>query len=272
MPELPEIETLKRGLENFLTGRIITEVKLHRADLRYKLSETLPSEILATTIVALRRIAKYLIIELNNGYSIAVHLGMSGRLTIKGLNHKIQKHDHVIFVLDNNSLLVFNDVRRFGMIYTFPTAFPCQKIFGKLGPDPLSDNFNASYLKEKLSNRKASIKSALMDNTIVVGIGNIYASESLFQANINPARQSHSLAETELEKLVESIKNVLKKAILAGGTTFKDFVNSDNKPGYFKQELAVYARKGEKCIKCSNVIIRTKQCGRASFYCPNCQK
>jgi formamidopyrimidine-DNA glycosylase len=158
------------------------------------------------------------------------------------------------------------------MIYIFPTAAPCQKIFGKLGPDPLSNDFNTRYLKEKLINRKVPIKNALMDNTLVVGIGNIYAAESLFLAKISPQRQSCILVDAELNNLVESIKNVLEKAILAGGTTIKDFVNGDNKPGYFRQELLVYARKGEKCTKCNGIIIRIKQSGRASFYCSNCQR
>lgn len=272
MPELPEIETLKRGLQNYLTGRKILEVKLQRPDIRYKLSEELLPRIRDTTILALRRVAKYLLIDLDNDYSIAVHLGMSGRFTIRAFDHMVLKHDHVIFGLDNQWSLVFNDPRRFGMIYIFPTAALGQKIFGKLGPDPLSKDFNTRYITARLTNRKVPIKNALMDNTFVVGIGNIYASESLFLANISPQRQSCSLVDTELNNLVKSIKNVLAKAILAGGTTIKDFVNSDNKPGYFKQELLVYARQGKKCTKCDNIIIKIKQSGRASFYCPNCQR
>ena len=272
MPELPEIETLKLYLQNYLIGRTITEIKLQRPDLRYKLSEDLSLRIPSTTILTLRRIAKYLLLDLDNGYSIVIHLGMSGRFTIRTSDYKVLKHDHVIFTLDSGSMLVFNDARRFGMIYICPTFAPYQKIFGRLGPDPLSNCFDAEYLREKLINRKIPIKTALMDNYIVVGIGNIYASESLFLAKINPERKSCSLTDNEFYNLVTSVKIILEKAILAGGTTLKDFVNGDNKPGYFKQELSVYARKGNQCFKCNDAIVKIKQCGRASFYCPTCQK
>ena len=320
MPELPEIETLKNCLQNTLIGRTIKEVNLQRSDLRYKLAENLSSNISSTKILALSRRAKYLLIDLDNGYSLAIHLGMSGRLTLQAFDYKIQKHDHIIFILDNKplsklvyeegfeedseqrtamylnvhedsstdradkspsevefrkrsnlSMLVFNDARRFGMIYIFQTAFPCQKIFGQLGPEPLLDSFNAQYLKEKLVTRKTPIKSALMDNKIVVGIGNIYIAESLFLAEIHPEKICNNLTDSEIGKLVIAIKNILEKAILAGGTTIKDFVNSDSKPGYFKQELLVYGRQGQKCTKCSEFIVRIKQSGRSSFYCPNCQ-
>jgi formamidopyrimidine-DNA glycosylase len=272
MPELPEVETLKRCLQNSIIGATITKVIVQRKDLRYNLPEALPIKALSVTILALRRIAKYLLLDLNNGYSIVVHLGMSGRFTIRPPDYHFLKHDHVIFILDCRSMLVFNDARRFGMIDICRTTNIQSRIANKLGPDPLSEQFNDHYLQEKFINRKIPIKNALMDNTIVVGIGNIYASESLFVAGIDPTRKSCSLAEAELASLVTAIKVTLEKAILAGGTTLKDFVNGDNTPGYFKQELSVYSKQGEQCPRCDNTIAKIKQSGRASFYCPICQK
>lgn len=272
MPELPEVETLKRCLQKSIIGTTITKVILKRKDLRHNLPQDLSIKALSAKILALRRIAKYLLLDLDNGYSIVVHLGMSGRFTIRPPDYQLLKHDHVIFVLGCGSMLVFNDARRFGMIDICLSTNIQSRISSKLGPDPLSEQFNAKYLKEKFINRKIPIKTALMDNAIVVGIGNIYASESLFLAGINPERKSCNLTDSELASLVTSIKVTLEKAISAGGTTLKDFVSGDNKPGYFKQELAVYSKQGNKCPRCDNMIVKIKQCGRASFYCPICQK
>lgn len=272
MPELPEIETLKNSLEQKLIGLAIKNIEQKRENLRYKLSANLAAEILHTNILAVRRRAKYLIVDLNNGYSLIVHLGMSGRFTLQPHDYKIKKHDHIIFDLTNNEKLVFNDARRFGMIYSCETKFLEEKFFYNLAIEPLSDLLTIEYLKSKLANRKVPIKNLLMDNKIIVGVGNIYASESLFLAKINPNKLGTDLTIEEITKLITAIKNVLSKAIAAGGTTLKDFVSGDNSPGYFKQQLMVYNRDNEKCLDCDGIIIKLKQSGRSSFYCSLCQK
>lgn len=273
MPELPEIETLKNGLQKPLIGQRIVSLEINRPSLRYPLSTDL-SLAIATKITGLRRRARYLLIDLDNFYSLIIHLGMSGRFTLQNSDYLPQKHDHVIFSLDGQSQLVFNDARRFGMIYIAHTKDPAitLEMFKKFGPEPLSTIFTTKYLKNKLVNRRLPIKNLLLDNQLVVGVGNIYASESLFKACISPLRLSCSLADFELVKLVQSIKDVLRKAILAGGTTLRDFVNGSSQPGLFQQVLSVYGRVGQSCRLCSAVIIKVKQSGRSSFYCPNCQK
>ncbi|WP_341793644.1 MULTISPECIES: bifunctional DNA-formamidopyrimidine glycosylase/DNA-(apurinic or apyrimidinic site) lyase [unclassified Rickettsia] len=272
MPELPEVETLKNSLEQKLLGLAIKNIELKRNNLRYILSSMLAKEILHTNIVTVRRRAKYLIIDLNNGYSLIIHLGMSGRFTLQPPDYQTKKHDHVIFDLTSNEKLIFNDARRFGMIYSYETKFLEEKFFYNLAIEPLSDLLTTEYLKSKLATRKIPIKNLLMDNKIIVGVGNIYASESLFLAKIHPSKLGADLTIEEITKLITAIKNVLSKAIAAGGTTLKDFVSGDNSPGYFKQQLTVYNRENEKCLDCNGIIIKLKQSGRSSFYCSLCQK
>lgn len=272
MPELPEIETLKRSLESHLVNKTIIGVKKYRSSLRYELPIALESQILAAKIVSLRRRAKYLIIDLDNANSLIIHLGMSGRFTLQPVNYQLQKHDHLIFYLDHNLQLVFNDARRFGMVYVFPASnLAEQKILKNFGVEPLSEEFNAEYLLQKLSSKRVPIKTALMENNVVVGIGNIYASESLFLAKIHPQKLGNTLSYMEIGNLIKAIKVVLEKAISAGGTSLKDFVSGENRPGYFKQELLVYGRAKQACYQCNEEIIKIKQAGRASFYCLNCQ-
>ncbi|WP_032138931.1 bifunctional DNA-formamidopyrimidine glycosylase/DNA-(apurinic or apyrimidinic site) lyase [Rickettsia tamurae] len=271
MPELPEVETLKNSLKDKLIGLIIENVELKRDNLRYKLSSLLATEISNTNILDVRRRAKYLIIDFNNDYSLIVHLGMSGRFTLQSANYKTQKHDHVIFDLNNCEKLIFNDTRRFGMVYSFKTNFLEKEFFNDLGIEPLSDSLTLEYLKNKLKIRKIPIKNLIMDNKIIVGVGNIYASESLHLARIHPDKLGNDLNDDEIESLIKSIREVLTKAITAGGTTLKDFVNGDNKPGYFTQQLTVYGREGQNCLSCSSTIIKTKHSGRSTFYCKTCQ-
>ncbi|KJV80160.1 formamidopyrimidine-DNA glycosylase [Rickettsia hoogstraalii str. RCCE3] len=271
MPELPEVETLKNSLKDKLIGLIIGNVELKRDNLRYKLSPLLATEISNTNILDVRRRAKYLIIDFNNDYSLIVHLGMSGRFTLQPSNYEAKKHDHVIFDLSNGEKLIFNDTRRFGMVYSFKTNFLEKEFFNDLGIEPLSDLLTLGYLKSKLITRKIPIKNLIMDNKIIVGVGNIYASESLHLARIHPDKLGNDLNDNEIESLIKSIREVLTKAITAGGTTLKDFVNGDNKPGYFTQQLKVYGREGQNCLNCSSTIIKTKHSGRATFYCKTCQ-
>ncbi len=272
MPELPEVETLKRCLEQRIVGATINKLDKKRDDIRYKLSDQLESNVELARIVALRRRAKYLLIDLDNYYSIIVHLGMTGRLTLQPSDYRLQTHDHVVISLTTCEKLVFNDPRRFGMIYSMLTNLAQEKFLLNLGVEPLSNDMSDEYLKTKLLNRSVPIKNLLMDNRIIVGVGNIYASESLFIAKIHPSRLGSSLSNKEISNLVLAIKNVLTKAILAGGTTLKDFVSGDSKPGYFQQELQVYARENQKCLNCEGIIRKIKQSGRTSFYCSICQK
>jgi formamidopyrimidine-DNA glycosylase len=273
MPELPEVETLKRSLEKHIVGhKIISFIKL-RTSLRSNLDPNLTEKTINSTIKNVRRIAKYLIIELDNNNSIVFHLGMTGRLTFRKDNYDLQKHDHIILVLGNQNLIIFNDARRFGMVYVSATNdLESQKYLKNLGPEPFSEEFNVKYLEDCFRNRKTPIKLAIMDNKIVVGVGNIYASESLFLSKINPSKLLQNLTKDEIARLIESIIFVLNEAIMAGGTTLRDFVNGDNKPGYFKQNLKVYDRKNADCYSCGAMIVKISQSGRATYYCPGCQK
>lgn len=273
MPELPEVETLKCFLEKHIVGHKIISFVKRRNSLRSKLDPNLSKKTTNSVINGVRRVAKYLIIELDNNNSIVFHLGMTGRVTLKKDTYVFQKHDHVAFVLAGGNLLVFNDSRRFGMLYVSATnLLKSQQYLQNLGPEPFSEQFNVDYLEKCFRNRKIPIKTAIMDNKIVVGVGNIYASESLFLSKINPLKQVHTLTKIEISSLIQSIVFVLNEAIKAGGTTLRDFVNGDNKPGYFKQQLKVYGRKNESCYSCREKIAKFTQAGRATYFCPNCQK
>jgi len=271
MPELPEVETLKNSLKDKLIGLVIENVELKRDNLRYKLSPLLATEISHTNILNVWRRAKYLIIDFSNYYSLVIHLGMSGRFTVQSANYKTQKHDHVIFDLNNGEKLVFNDTRRFGMIYSFKTNILEKEFFHNLAIEPLSNLLTYEYLKSKLITRKIPIKNLLMDNRIIVGVGNIYASESLHLARISPDKLGGDLNNNEIKCLITAIQNVLSKAIIAGGTTLKDFVNGNSRPGYFTQQLTVYGKEGQKCLNCSGTILKVKHSGRSTFYCKICQ-
>lgn len=273
MPELPEVETLKCYLEKHILHKRIDNIILRRKNLRYTIFQKLDSQTKGALIISINRLAKYLVINLDNKTSLVIHLGMSGRFTVKDKDYIPVKHDHIIITLSDKSQLIFNDARRFGMLYFCKTfELGKQKFLVNLGPDPLSEQFNATYLYNNLSTKKIPIKNAIMNNKIIVGVGNIYASESLFCAKINPWLASNKLTFNQIEKLVYSIKQVLLEAIKAGGTTLRDFVNGDNMPGYFKQKLQIYGRSNQKCYNCRSVINKIKQAGRTTFFCPSCQK
>lgn len=273
MPELAEIETLKLYLlEHIINDKIINYTQ-RRNKIRYDLSPQLSNLVPNVTITGIKRRAKYLQIYLSNDYILIYHLGMSGRLTIEPQGHCLRKHDHVIIDLLGGRKLIFNDARRFGMVYiSHINQLNNQPYLTSLGPEPLEDNFTPQYLHKKLSNKNIAIKLALMDNKIVVGVGNIYASESLFRARIHPERASNSLTKEETQLLIISIQKVLQDAINAGGTTLRDFVGANGEPGYFKQKLYVYAKEGAACNVCEGKILKIKQSGRSSFFCPDCQK
>lgn len=285
MPELPEVETVRRGLVR-LKGKKVKEVFRSEKNLRIESTENL-HKLIDATITEIERRARYLIIHFNNKHSLIVHLGMSGRVTM-GEFEKL-KHDHFSCEFENGEWLIFNDTRRFGFIDLLKTHnLEKHKMLAKLGPEPVQiddkiendDEFNFKYLKEKLRNKKMNIKTTMMDNEIVVGVGNIYISESLFDAKISPLRNANDLSDKEIKTLISSIKKTIKKAIDLGGSSISDYVNSEGDLGYFQNTLKVYGREGEnkndeaagKCLLCKSLIRKIKQNGRSSFYCPQCQK
>ena len=274
MPELPEVETIRRGLERVLIGQNICRIKVRETRFRQPVNVAkLRKLVSGQPIAALHRRAKYLLCELENRAHLVIHLGMSGRLLYCKKALPVQKHDHIQFIFNNGHELRFCDPRRFGMVDAVPPGGLSDYIhFRSLGPEPLSPEFSAVYLAARAKKLSRPIKNFLMDGAVVVGVGNIYASESLFRAGIHPKKPSSKLSSLEWGKLVRAIRATLKLAIARGGTTFNDFHNSDGEMGYFQQELMVYDRNGEPCRACNSKIRRIVQAGRSSFYCPRCQR
>jgi len=271
MPELPEVETTRRGIAQTMTGQVIGTVIVREPRLRWRLPDNFAAQLQGQTVRAVRRRAKYLLIDLEHGCLI-VHLGMSGSLRVMPASTSALKHDHVDIVLDSSQCLRFNDPRRFGSMH-YTAATPADHpLLKKLAPEPLSAEFNADYLARKARHRKVAIKQFIMNGNLVVGVGNIYASEALFRAGIRPSRATGRVTKVELAKLVKAIKVVLSAAIRAGGTTLRDYVNADGAPGYFKQKLFVYERAGEPCRKCKTPIKQLKHGQRSTYYCAHCQQ
>jgi formamidopyrimidine-DNA glycosylase len=271
MPELPEVETTLRGLSPHMLGARIDKIVLRRANLRWPI----PNEILALEgqkIEALSRRAKYLLMHTQAGSAIW-HLGMSGSLRMVDSQHVPRLHDHVDWQLHTGMILRFYDPRRFGCLL-FQAPNQQHALLENLGPEPLdaSTAFNARYLFERSRARTQVVKSFLMDQATVVGVGNIYAAESLFRAKVRPQRQARTLTMAECKRLVSAIQNILQHAITRGGTTLRDFINPDGAPGYFEQELFVYGREGEICKVCASVIKAADLGPRQSLYCPKCQR
>lgn len=273
MPELPEVETTRRGIAPYLEKASITDVSIRQFSLRWPIDKDLGSLLKKQTISSVQRRAKYLLIYCDTGI-LMIHLGMSGSLRIVDavLAPPPEKHDHVDIVLNNGFLLRYTDPRRFGAILWTDQAVEEHKLLSQLGPEPLTKQFDVDYLLTKAKSRKCSVKTLIMNSQVVVGVGNIYASESLFLANIHPKTTANLLSRKQAKQLVESIKKILDKAIVAGGTSLKDFTKSDGKPGYFAQELNVYGRKGETCFHCGSIIEHYKEAQRATYYCPLCQQ
>jgi formamidopyrimidine-DNA glycosylase len=273
MPELPEVETVCRGLEQKLPSRKIIKVEQHRADLRIPFPKHL-ADIKNKTITGIERRAKYILIHLSNQQTLIIHLGMSGRLTVTP-DYTPAKHDHMVLTLDNKEKVIFNDARRFGLVDLAETAtLDTHKFFRHLGCEPLDKDFAADYLAAKFQSKKIAVKLAIMDQQIVVGVGNIYASEALFLAGISPLRLCHTLTLPELKKLVGAIRKTLEKAIKAGGSSLRDYVQSDGNLGYFQHQFTVYGKEGQKCRNCTcdSAIQKITQGGRSTFYCPEKQK
>ncbi|MFN8771246.1 MAG: bifunctional DNA-formamidopyrimidine glycosylase/DNA-(apurinic or apyrimidinic site) lyase [Neisseriaceae bacterium] len=270
MPELPEIETIKRGILE-LKNQIITNTIVRNGNLRYPLTQEIAKKLIGQKILSISRRAKYLVFTLTKGY-LVIHLGMSGTLRIINIKdvNEIKKHDHVDIVFSNLALR-YNDPRRFGCIL-YTQDYKSHPIFILLGVEPLTANFNAKYLYNKLQNRTSAIKQLIMDNSIVVGVGNIYASEALFMSRISPLRSGASINYNELEILVKCIKQVLTNAIKKGGSTLRDYRNADGELGYFQNSHLVYNKVGTLCVICNTAIKSIRLGQRNSFYCPSCQK
>lgn len=268
MPELPEVETTRQGILPYVEDQIIEKMIIRTPRLRWTISSEL-AQIRNEKIVSLQRRAKYLIFQLEVGY-IIVHLGMSGSLRIVSDADPIDKHDHVDMILANGKILRYNDPRKFGA-WLWRDTLNGFALFAKLGPEPLSSEFTAEYLFAVSRSRQTNVKSWLMNNEVVVGVGNIYANEVLFDCQIHPNLQVSKLSYSQCEQLVNSIKRILRQAIQQGGTTLQDFLQPDGRPGYFKQSLQVYGRKDEPCYRCGHLIESMIIGQRNSFYCPICQ-
>jgi formamidopyrimidine-DNA glycosylase len=270
MPELPEVETTCRGIAPHVTGRLITKFAVHEPRLRWRVSPKLASWATGQHITGVSRRGKYLLLELEQGY-LLVHLGMSGSLRILPVRTARETHDHFDLEMDSGWLVRFNDPRRFGCLMHFTGDPHEHKLLRELAPEPLTDAFDADYLFRTTRRRSVAIKLAIMNSQIVVGVGNIYASESLFRAGIRPGRAAKSLTRAECSGLVDAIKAVLADAIRAGGTTLRDYVGAGGEPGYFRQKLYVYERAGKPCRVCGIPIRQRVQGQRSTYFCPNCQ-
>jgi len=268
MPELPEVETTLRAIKKF-QGQNLTDIKVHNRNLRWTIVKDLEKNSRNQKLINLHRRAKYIVFELENTY-LLLHLGMSGSLRIlKSEDNYFLKHDHIEFIFDHEKI-IYNDPRRFGSLH-IAKDINNHKLISGLGPEPLSEHFNGAYLLECCKRSKTNIKTLIMNQKNVVGIGNIYASESLYLSKINPQKASDKLNIGECKRIASSSKKILNEAIKVGGTTLKDFYSADGSPGYFNIKLNVYGRNGKKCKKCEEEIRKVTINQRATFYCPNCQ-
>ena len=283
MPELPEIETVRRGLAPVMEGVRIVQADVNRPDLRWPFPENMSNRLTGAKIERLRRRSKYILADLDTGESLMIHLGMSGRMLISGAklgtfthdHPPAEKHDHVVFHLENGARVTFNDPRRFGAMDLLDTkTADSHKLLATIGPEPLGNSFDEAYLADALQNKGSPIKSALLDQRIVAGLGNIYVCETLYRARISPLRKAGQLSKLRVKSLVPIIRQVLTEAIEAGGSSLKDFRQADGDLGYFQHSFDVYGREGEPCRTddCANTIMRAVQSGRSSFYCPTCQR
>ena len=270
MPELPEVETARRGLAPHLEGQTIMELKVREHRLRLPIPDDMGEMLAGQQVRALRRRGKYLILDLQKG-SVLIHLGMSGSLRVLPTITPPGPHDHLDLVLAGGRCLRLRDPRRFGLFLWAQDIPERHPLLCELGPEPLEEGFNGDYLFRQSRGRRRRLKGFVMDSRVVVGVGNIYASESLYLAGLRPDRHAGELDMVEYQALALAIVSVLTSAIAAGGTTLRDFVGEDGHPGYFARQLQVYGREGQPCIRCANPILRVKIEQRSSFYCPGCQ-
>ena len=288
MPELPEVETVRLGIAPALEGRTITHAETRRGDLRRPFPRDFAARLKGRKVKALRRRAKYILADLDSGETLVIHLGMSGRMSVQApgaaarkigtyvhdVSDGVGKHDHVVLETDAPARILFNDHRRFGLMDLIQTrTLEDDKLFKDIGIEPLSPGFNAKHLTVALGGKKTPIKSALLDQRVVAGLGNIYVSEALFRSHISPKRLAGSLKADEIKKLVIAIRKVLQDAIKAGGSSLRDHARPDGALGEFQHHFLVYGREGKPCkLSCKGTVKRIVQAGRSTFYCPKCQK
>ncbi|SMY08249.1 bifunctional DNA-formamidopyrimidine glycosylase/DNA-(apurinic or apyrimidinic site) lyase [Flavimaricola marinus] len=283
MPELPEVETVRRGLEPVLTGQRISVAQVNRPDLRWPFPDRMADRLTGQTVTALRRRSKYILADLSSGETLIIHLGMSGRMLISGsqlgtFHHEHPapaKHDHVVFDMANGARVTFNDARRFGAMDMIATeAVEDHWLIRDIGPEPLGNAFDGDYLVEAFRGRNTPVKSALLDQRLVAGLGNIYVCEVLYRAGIHPKRKAGRIAAPRVAGLVPIIRDVLQEAIEAGGSSLRDYRQADGELGYFQHGFKVYDRESQPCQTegCEAVIGRIVQSGRSSFFCPKCQR
>ena len=283
MPELPEVETVRRGLEPVMTGAVITVAQVNRPDLRWPFPPQMAERLTGARVLRLRRRSKYILADLSTDETLLIHLGMSGRMLVSGImlgdyhfEHPApEKHDHVVLDMEGGARVTFNDARRFGAMDLLATAgWAAHPLLAGLGPEPLGNSFDGAYLAARLGGRAMPIKSALLDQKIVSGLGNIYVCEVLYRAGIDPRSPAGSLGDTRAAALVPLIRDVLDEAIAAGGSSLKDYRQADGELGYFQHRFRVYDREGQPCQTpgCTGTIARIVQSGRSSFYCPHCQR
>lgn len=270
MPELPEVDTIRRGLAQTICDQRIKRIIVRERRLRWPVCKQLGTQLTNSRINNIQRRAKYLLIETTQGHLI-IHLGMSGCLKVVPHNTPIEKHDHIDFILSNKHTLRYNDPRRFGCVLWTDQPPDQHRLLATLGPEPLEPAFNCEYLYDLCQQRRCSIKQLIMNSKVVVGVGNIYVNEALFLAGIHPSQPANQLQDTDCQQLIDSIQIVLQQAIDAGGTTLKDFKNATGKPGYFQQQLNVYGKGDEPCPTCDNPIQRQMMHQRATYFCPHCQ-
>lgn len=282
MPELPEVETVRRGLVPVMEGHVIERAEINRDGLRWPFPPRLAPRLTGVRVTALRRRSKYLLADLSSGDTLLIHLGMSGRLLVSGampgaFHHDLPaagKHDHVVLSMEDGTRIAFNDARRFGMMDLMPTdALDSHPLLAHLGPEPLGNAFDEDYLAARLSGRMTPIKAALLDQRVIAGLGNIYVCEVLFRAGLHPATQAGALSASQARGLVPLIRTVLEEAIAAGGSSLRDYRQASGELGYFQHAFRVYGRAGDPCVTpgCDAVIGRIVQSGRSSFHCPVCQ-
>ena len=274
MPELPEVETVRLGLVPVLEGRRLVRVEQFRADLRWPIPRGFRERLEGRRVTGLRRRAKYLIWDFDDGTVLLMHLGMSGRLVISDHRPELEAHDHLVFTTEDGFVVRFHDARRFGMVdLARSETLEAHRLLAGLGPEPLGNEFSAPVLHRYLAGRRTPVKSALLDQKVVAGLGNIYVCEALHMAGISPFRPAASLGAGDVERLVGAVREVLEAAIRAGGSSLRDHVAPDGELGYFQHSFRVYGRDGEPCpcCGCDGVVERAVQSGRSSFHCPQCQ-
>lgn len=271
MPELPEVETTCRGISPHVVNRTVKAVVVRQPQLRWPVPGDLAEQVVGRKLLGVARRGKYLLLRFPTGHML-VHLGMSGNLRIVERREDPGYHDHVDIDFGEKCVLRLNDPRRFGAVLWTSAPLPEHELLGHLGPEPLEELFDADYLYQRSRKRKQAIKAFIMDSKIVVGVGNIYANEALFAAGIRPTRAAGTVSRAAMERLVSEIKQVLARAIEQGGTTLKDFVGGDGKPGYFQQQLLVYGRQGEPCKQCKKPLKEIRLGQRSTVYCTSCQR